>query len=599
MEKEYKVSWFKVLGILALIVVIIAIIWLVYPKKESKGNITTSSVYLNNITMMKEAGFEYFKGNNLPDKIGESNKLSLEEMISSNLIVDFVDENGNACNQEDSYIQATKTLDDEYSLKVFLSCEEKTDYVVTTIVSPCINCDNQEEETDNNIANNQSNSSNKNPTNNGGNYRPVNNITQITNYNINHINSCNNCSGSNCLPPCLSNIYYTVSFNSNGGSYVASQTVKRGSTAVYQTTTRDGYTFLGWYLDGVKYDFSTPVTARITLIAKWKKVDGDKKQYDVLFETNGGSKIPNQSVWEGDKVLKPNNPTKSCYEFAGWYTNSKFTKKYDFSTPVYKDMTLYAKWIDDGSCVETHKVRFNSNGGTSVKTQKVEDGGRAFEPNNPVKNGYIFLGWYLDGEKFNFKTRIYEDITLVAKWEKEETKYYTYCKINEERYYSTSYVNGNQTTRNYDWTIRFDNIRGADLEILNIGYITTNTMYNQLYNNYLSGKGISMVGSTGKYDVAITSGSMLKTYSLKSSNFDKYLSNPYYSGGYWYVDASVRIRNYYNVTKYYAPNLKDYIYFVPFYFDVRYTDTYNCFDDKASKLEYYEDSYKVVNTFYK
>ena len=89
-------------------------------------------------------------------------------------------------------------------------------------------------------------------------------------------------------------------------------------------------------------------------------------------------------------------------------------------------MTLYAKWVDDGSCKETYTVRFDSNGGTRVSSHTVEEGVRAYEPNVPTRNGYTFLGWYLNGREFNFSTRIYEDITLEAKWEKEEEKYYTY-----------------------------------------------------------------------------------------------------------------------------------------------------------------------------
>ena len=106
-------------------------------------------------------------------------------------------------------------------------------------------------------------------------------------------------------------------------------------------------------------------------------------------------------------------------------------------------------------------------------------------------------------------------------------------------------------------------------------------------------------GVSDKYSVPFTSGSMLKTYSLKSTNFNKYLSSPYKSNGIWYTDATVNIRNYNNVTKYYAPNLKDYIYFVPFYFDVEYTDQYDCFDDKASNSYKYKDNYKIVNTYYR
>lgn len=64
---------------------------------------------------------------------------------------------------------------------------------------------------------------------------------------------------------------YTVTFDANGGRAVDSQTVKHGDTATQPTTDKSGYRLQGWYLDGEKYDFSTPVTDDITLTAKWKK----------------------------------------------------------------------------------------------------------------------------------------------------------------------------------------------------------------------------------------------------------------------------------------------------------------------------------------
>ena len=70
---------------------------------------------------------------------------------------------------------------------------------------------------------------------------------------------------------------YTVTFNSDGGSNVPSQTVNEGATASKPTNpTKDGFTFLGWFLEGSSsiYDFSTPVTSDITLVAHWsEKVD--------------------------------------------------------------------------------------------------------------------------------------------------------------------------------------------------------------------------------------------------------------------------------------------------------------------------------------
>lgn len=63
---------------------------------------------------------------------------------------------------------------------------------------------------------------------------------------------------------------YTVSFNSNEGSDVASQTVFEGKTASEPSApTKDGYTFVNWQLNGSDYNFSTPVTGNITLDAVW------------------------------------------------------------------------------------------------------------------------------------------------------------------------------------------------------------------------------------------------------------------------------------------------------------------------------------------
>ena len=69
---------------------------------------------------------------------------------------------------------------------------------------------------------------------------------------------------------------YTVTFNANGGSAVASQEVVEGKCAVIpQEPTRALYTFEGWYYNDTLYDFSTPITQNITLNAKWSIESGD------------------------------------------------------------------------------------------------------------------------------------------------------------------------------------------------------------------------------------------------------------------------------------------------------------------------------------
>ncbi|MBQ8970992.1 MAG: InlB B-repeat-containing protein [Lachnospiraceae bacterium] len=68
----------------------------------------------------------------------------------------------------------------------------------------------------------------------------------------------------------------------------------------------------------------------------------------------------------------------------------------------------------------TYTATFETNGGSTVKTQTVKEGGTAKEPNAPTKNGYAFDGWYSDEElteEYDFQTVLTEDITLYAKWE--------------------------------------------------------------------------------------------------------------------------------------------------------------------------------------
>ena len=73
------------------------------------------------------------------------------------------------------------------------------------------------------------------------------------------------------------------------------------------------------------------------------------KDYTVTFDSNGGSDVAKQTVTSGEKVNKPADPTREGYEFAGWYTDSKLTTAYDFSSKVTKSITLYAKWTEKGA----------------------------------------------------------------------------------------------------------------------------------------------------------------------------------------------------------------------------------------------------------
>lgn len=71
----------------------------------------------------------------------------------------------------------------------------------------------------------------------------------------------------------------------------------------------------------------------------------DQKMVTVTFETNGGSAISPVTLVQGSLIEEPDEPTKTGYEFDGWYSDPDFLNAWDFDTTgAYDDMTLYAKW---------------------------------------------------------------------------------------------------------------------------------------------------------------------------------------------------------------------------------------------------------------
>lgn len=135
---------------------------------------------------------------------------------------------------------------------------------------------------------------------------------------------------------------YIVSFNSNGGSYVAPQEVAENSSAIKpENPIREGYTFVEWQYDYYKYSFTSKITKDITLTAKWEKNATVEVTYTVTFNSNNGSNVASQKVKENSVATKPVNPTREGYSFIEWQLNDS---KYDFNSRINKDITLTAKW---------------------------------------------------------------------------------------------------------------------------------------------------------------------------------------------------------------------------------------------------------------
>lgn len=249
-------------------------------------------------------------------------------------------------------------------------------------------------------------------------------------------------------------ITYSVTFETNGGSLIETQIVKKDDTVQKPLNpVKEGYVFDEWTYLGKTYDFNLKVVSDLQLVAKWTKLDDNVETYNIEFDTDGGSIVSKQIVIKGNKVEKPIDPTKEGYSFVGWTLNDEI---YDFDSIVEKDLELKAKWekiktpnnnttnnsgngnnSNGGSNnnnnnnkpstpqKKTFTVTFNLNGGIGTSTQTVVEGNKATRPNNPSRNGYNFAGWLLNGKEYDFNSIVTGNITLEAKWVEVKKNNYT------------------------------------------------------------------------------------------------------------------------------------------------------------------------------
>ena len=209
-------------------------------------------------------------------------------------------------------------------------------------------------------------------------------------------------------------IKYTVTFDSRGGSRVAPITVKKGEKVAKPTNPiKENYSFAGWYTGQTLetlFDFETPIEKDWILFAGWKD-----QEFTVTFDSQGGSDVAPAVVKKGDTVSKPADPTKGDDIFDGWYTDKEGQHKFDFDTPIFADLTLYANWRHD-----VYVITFDSQGGSPVASATVQKNQVVQRPSDPTKDYCSFTGWYQEQaleNLFDFETPITRDWTLYAGWQ--------------------------------------------------------------------------------------------------------------------------------------------------------------------------------------
>ena len=127
-----------------------------------------------------------------------------------------------------------------------------------------------------------------------------------------------------------------------------------GVTPLPDTTVVAANTYYKWLFTPTDTDNYETLTGTIRLYRRSSGGGGGGRstsRYTVSFESNGGSKVSNQTVTRNSVMKEPTAPTKENFDFDGWYSDKELKTKYDFSAKVTKSFTLYAKWTEKDNSV--------------------------------------------------------------------------------------------------------------------------------------------------------------------------------------------------------------------------------------------------------
>ena len=134
--------------------------------------------------------------------------------------------------------------------------------------------------------------------------------------------------------------------------------------------------------------------------------DNELASFTISFDSDGGSKVDPITVLDGGYATAPTPPTKENYDFLGWYIDEN---EYTFDVIVVRDLKLKAKWAP-----KEYEITFDADNGEKAFTL-ISTWGQDFTVPLPKREGYNFIGWYYNDEKFDFTT-IGSDVSLKARW---------------------------------------------------------------------------------------------------------------------------------------------------------------------------------------
>lgn len=182
--------------------------------------------------------------------------------------------------------------------------------------------------------------------------------------------------------------YHTVSFVTNNGQSLASQSVKHGEKVrdPGSLNNRTGYTFAGWKYQGEMWSIvGYTVTENMTLTAEWTP-----NKYDITYSLPLGATHNNPDSYTYGVGLSLNDAYLPGYTFLGWYKGSANVTGINYNQTG--NVSLEARFASTG---DNYQITLNADGGRLTTSSYNVTYGGSYSFNKPYKAHYVFAGWYL------------------------------------------------------------------------------------------------------------------------------------------------------------------------------------------------------------
>lgn len=204
------------------------------------------------------------------------------------------------------------------------------------------------------------------------------------------------------------------------------------------------------------------------------------KIYKVYIDLNNGEGYYENTIGEGYKFSDfwPVTLTDiEGYTFVGWYEGDK---PYDINAEITSDIWVRAKYE-----ISYVNISFDANGGTNIPDQKIQKSLGKVKVSDPVRDGYLFLGWKNDDQKNLLKSSDIDgqsyisDDKYTAMWSKiinmNLCEYYA-CPLNSENYYKiTAWKDIGTNTYSFEMILKSSNLNSK------VCLLNYNNIYDSCY----------------------------------------------------------------------------------------------------------------------